>query len=81
MSAVLYGGVVQTGSCMSLGLAWIAVKNRFGYRVSKPWGDSSACDVGVEPGAGVAVGAGEVDELPDEVWVFVRVQAESEEPF
>jgi hypothetical protein len=26
---------------------------RHGYRVSKPWGDSSAYDVGVEAGAGV----------------------------
>jgi hypothetical protein len=34
-------------------LRFMAEVMRHGYRVSKPWGDSSAYDVGVEAGAGV----------------------------
>ena len=34
-------------------LRFMAEVMRHGYRVSKPWGDSSAYDVGVEAGGGV----------------------------
>jgi hypothetical protein len=54
-------------------LRFMAEVMRHGYRVSKPWGDSSAYDVGVEAGAGVLRVQVKVDGLPDAVWIFVPV--------
>ena len=60
----------ERGEWVELQFMARAVRN--GFKVSKPWGDSSAYDVGIESGADSA-GAGEVDGLPDAVWIAVPV--------
>jgi hypothetical protein len=43
----------------------------YGLGVSKPWGDSSRYDFGVEGGGGLVRGAGEVDDVPGQGIVCV----------
>ena len=64
----------ERGEWVELQFMARAVRN--GFKVSKPWGDSSAYDVGIESGERILRVQGEVDGLPDAVWVFVPVQAE-----
>jgi hypothetical protein len=42
---------------------------RKGFKVSKPWGDSSAYGVGIESGNLDIAGASEINGLPDAVWI------------